>query len=278
LTAVLLLVASLALQTSGQSILCVMAHCLPSITQCYLDSECKAVLDCLSKCDPEDGTCPYVCGMGGEAGKNEHFLALLYCLVDNDCMPKYPASGVCLAEDSQALDTKDFSLVAGDWWTVYGQSCGQLDTMGDWSGSHDWVPCSHARFLPRLEQQDWINNTTFCVGSDSVCQGDLLVTVPVVYWTNPGVLRHDYPQSEAPIVPQIEDWKWMWVSEDNNWAVVVWCGYNPVLDYNGGFVLSRTRSDGTIPTELEPVIREELAKYGMDLDSMCLTDSTGCVE
>ena len=44
--------------------------------------------------------------MGGEAGKNEHFLALLYCLVDNDCMPKYPASGVCLAEDSQALDTK----------------------------------------------------------------------------------------------------------------------------------------------------------------------------
>ena len=45
----LLLVASLALQTSGQSILCVMAHCLPSITQCYLDSECKAVLDCLSK-------------------------------------------------------------------------------------------------------------------------------------------------------------------------------------------------------------------------------------
>ena len=76
-------------------------------------------------------------------------------------------------------------------------------------------------------------------------QGDLLVTVPVVYWTNPGVLRHDYPQSEAPIVPQIEDWKWMWVSEDNNWAVVVWCGYNPVLDYNGGFVLSRTRSDGT---------------------------------
>ena len=109
-------------------------------------------------------------------------------------------------------------------------------------------------------------------------QGDLLVTVPVVYWTNPGVLRHDYPQSEAPIVPQIEDWKWMWVSEDNNWAVVVWCGYNPVLDYNGGFVLSRTRSDGTIPTELEPVIREELAKYGMDLDSMCLTDSTGCVE
>ena len=44
--------------------------------------------------------------------------------------------------------------------------------MGDWSGSHDWVPCSHARFLPRLEQQDWINNTTFCAGKDSKCEKD----------------------------------------------------------------------------------------------------------
>merc|ERR1712066_592239 len=107
---------------------------------------------------------------------------------------------------------------------------------------------------------DWINNTTFCVGSDSVCTGDLLVTVPKVYWSSPGVLRHDYPQSEAPVVPQIEDWKWMWLSVDNN----------------GAFVLSRTRSDGTLPPELEPVIREELSKYGMDLDEMCLTNSTEC--
>ena len=89
-------------------------------------------------------------------------------------------------------------------------------------------------------------------------QGPLLVTVPLVYWSSPGVLRHDYPQSEAPVVPQIEDWKWMWVSEDNNWAVVVWCGSNPMLDYNGAFVLSRTRSNGTIPADLEPVIRSKI--------------------
>ena len=55
-----------------------------------------------------------------------------------------------------------------------------------------------------------------------------------MYWTNPGVLRHDYPQSEAPIVPQIEDWKWLWISEDNQWSIVVWCGYNPMLNYNAG--------------------------------------------
>ena len=63
---------------------------------------------------------------------------------------------------------QDYGLVQGDWWTVYGQSCGQVDSHGDWGGAHDWVPCSHARFL-KLEDGDWINNTTFCVGSDSVC-------------------------------------------------------------------------------------------------------------
>ena len=110
------------------------------------------------------------------------------------------------------------------------------------------------RFL-QLEDDSWINNTTYCpLAVDGEC-GDVLVTAPKVYWSSPGVLRHDYPQSEAPIVPQIEDWKWMWVSEDNLWAVVVWCGSNPMLEYNGAFVLHRQRSDGTLPTELEPVIR-----------------------
>ena len=81
------------------------------------------------------------------------------------------------------------------------------------------------------------------------------MTIPNVYWSSPGVLRHDYPQAEAPVVPQIEDWKWMWISDDNNWSVVVWCGSNPMLEYNGAFVLSRTRSDGTLPADLEPTIR-----------------------
>ena len=61
-----------------------------------------------------------------------------------------------------------------------------------------------------------------------------------------------------------------------DWAVVVWCGSNPVLEYNGAFVLSRNRSDGTIPAELEPEIREQLELHGMSLDTMCLTDSTQC--
>ena len=73
---------------------------------------------------------------------------------------------------------------------------------------------------------------------------------------------------------QIEDWKWVWISGD--WAVVVWCGSNPMLEYNGGFVLSREKSDGTLPPELEDEIKNILETFGMKLEGMCRTDSTGC--
>ena len=49
-----------------------------------------------------------------------------------------------------------------------------------------------------------------------------------------------------------------------------------MLEYNGAFVLSRNRSDGTIPADLEGEIRDQLELYGMNLDTMCLTDSTNC--
>ena len=64
--------------------------------------------------------------MGSQAGKNPHFVALLSCMVKNDCIERYDESGACLAEDHQALPLTDYSLVSGDWWTVWGQSCGQV--------------------------------------------------------------------------------------------------------------------------------------------------------
>ena len=77
-----------------------------------------------------------------------------------------------------------------------------------------------------------------------------------------------------------------------------------MLEYNGGFLLSRSRSDGSLPADLEPTIRymnistialcfpyinistifsissiifrEQLSKYGMNLDEMCLVNSLEC--
>merc|ERR1719348_13625 len=252
---------------------CIITHCMTEVIACQTDAECKGILDCMGECEPDDTGCAYECGMTGDAGKNPHYLDLLYCMIDNDCMDRYPNSGMCIAGDLQAIQTEDFGLVAGEWWTVYGQSCGQTEDGIEWNGAYDWVPCSHARFY-EVENGDWVNNTTFCYGSDSVCDTPIEVTVPIVYWDRPGVLRHDYPQSEAPLVPQIEDWKWMYVNGD--WAFVVWCAHNPILIYNGAFVLSRNRSDGTMPEDVEIAMREEIAKYGLKLETMCLTDSTWC--
>ena len=50
---------------------------------------------------------------------------------------------------------------------------------------------------------DWINNTTYCNGKDSQCTSDIIVTIPKLSLVSPGVVRHDYPQGEAPIVPQV---------------------------------------------------------------------------
>ena len=110
----------------GQSLLCMMTRCSTEVMECFTDPACAEILTCLSKCAEGDAECPFSCGMGSEAGKNPHFVSLMSCIMEHECMPRYEESGACLAEDSEALDTVDYGLVAGDWWTVYGQSCGQV--------------------------------------------------------------------------------------------------------------------------------------------------------
>ena len=101
-----------------------------------------------------------------------------------------------MATDDQALQTlTDLEQVSGDWWVLKGRNCGQDDT---WKGGYDWYPCQHGRF-EKVDDDNWINNTTFCNGQDSVCTSDIIVTVPKIYLSSPGVVRHDYPATEAPL-------------------------------------------------------------------------------
>ena len=81
---------------------------------------------------------------------------------------------------------------------VKGQNCGQEG----WPGGYDWYPCQHERYL-EVEEEVWINNTTYCAGSDSVCSTPILVTTPNAELKAPGVVRLDYPKGDAPIVPQV---------------------------------------------------------------------------
>ena len=49
-------------------------------------------------------------------------------------MLKYEDDGICMAEDSDALqEITDISQVQGDWWVLKGQNCGQDEI---WRGKH----------------------------------------------------------------------------------------------------------------------------------------------
>ena len=96
-------------------------------------------------------------------------------------------------------DITDIEQVQGDWWVLKGQNCGQDDI---WHGAYDWYPCQHGRF-EKVDEGYWINNTTYCNGNNNECTSDLIVTIPKLSIPSPGVVRHDYPEGEAPIVPQV---------------------------------------------------------------------------
>jgi hypothetical protein len=63
---------------------------------------------------------------------------------------------------------------------------------------------------------------------------------------------------------------------DPDWALVIWCGSNPALDYNGGFVISRHRSLGMLPADVEVELREAAERFGINYDTLCESDNTLC--
>lgn len=247
----------------------VAANCTRELISCATDLDCISVLVCITGCDPEDAECSYTCGMIGL--DNQPFLDMSQCMADIGCLPTYPDDGICLAEDSDALQelTDLPNQVAGDWWVVKGQNCGQ----DGWPGAYDWYPCQHHRIF-ELDDGSWINNITYCAGSDSVCSSPIFTTIPIAYSWAPGVMRLDYPPSEAPVSPQIEYYRYMTYPSD--YVFVAWCASTPVVNYNGAFILSRNRNlDGLADLpEVEAEFRATAERLGIDYDSMCETDNT----
>jgi hypothetical protein len=254
--------------------ICVALHCFMETGACWADSECYAILDCLQGC-PEtsnEAQCSLACIM--TAPPNDKFDAVMECMAENDCIAQYPQDGQCLASDDEALQSiTDIAQLQGDWWVVKGLNCGQSE---EWYGGQDWLPCQHGRF-EQLDDGQWINNTTFCNGIDNVCTSDLIITIPELVLIGPGVVRHNYPKGEAPLIPQIEDWKFVSVP-DPDWAFVLWCGSNPVVDYNGGYVISRHRNLDPITPEIEAEFRKVTERFGVNYDELCVSDNNHCIE
>ena len=63
---------------------------------------------------------------------------------------------------------------------------------------------------------------------------------------------------------------------DPNWALVIWCGNNPVLTYAGAFVVSRHKSLSMMAPEVESELKAAATKFGLDFDEMCVSENTSC--
>jgi violaxanthin de-epoxidase len=250
---------------------CVALHCAWESGLCLFDSVCFETLQCMTGCDgkPDESQCQFECEMTIGNG-NDVFEDLLRCMAENDCFPEVLPDGICLPSPEDTVQTiESIDQVAGDWWVVRGVNCGQDDV---WRGGYDWYPCQHERYL-RIDDGSWINNTTYVGGTNSNPTTDVLVTIPHATMPSNGLIRLEY--DDEPLLPQIERWHIVALPEDN-YMMVLWCGTNPALDYNGGFVLSRTRTQDDMSPESEAAFREQAAKFGLDYDAMCVTDNSAC--
>jgi len=252
---------------------CLALHCGMQSFSCWRNQDCYDILTCMQNCqDSQSGTCILDCGLE-KISNDQLFQNLMHCMIDHNCVPPVKPDGLCLAEDSDAIQSlNDLETLKGDWWVLKGRNCGQDDV---WMGGFDWYPCQHGRFL-KVDEDNWINNTTFCGGNDSKCLNNkYYVTLPKIYFSSPGVVRNDYPLGQAPLVPQVEDWKFVSMPSPD-WALIVWCGHNPLMQYNGAFIISRKRSLAEMPKAVEDEFRRVTPKFNLDFDQMCPSDNTNC--
>jgi len=255
--------------------LCMLANCGLKVMDCVNDPVCYEIVTCMKGCDDSmGGYCVLECGLE-QLSSDPVYQSLQSCMVDNQCIPKREPNGICLAKHQDAMQNiTQLDMVKGDWWVVKGQNCGQDEV---WSGGYDGYPCQHNRFTePAAGSDKWFSNTTFCTGANSVCKNDrYYVVLPDIYFIHPGVVRNDYPFGSAPLLPQIEDW--YFVSYPHaDWALVIWCGYNPVVEFHGALVVSRQRTLDAMPAYVESEFRRVAKLYHMDYDAMCVSDNTNC--
>jgi len=264
--------ATLNIQESGPET-CLFLHCPVQVGACVLDTNCMAILTCMQDCNdrPDGAQCMAACEWTIDTN-NLPFKHLLDCMLKHDCMEHLPDDGTCLAGPEDTLqDITQLDQVGGSWWVVRGLNCGQDDL---WTGAYDWLPCQHGRYL-ELEDGGWINNTTFCGGTNSSCTTQQIVTAPAATMASPGVIRLEY--DDVPLLPQVERWHVVaWPEPD--FIMVIWCGQNPVVNYNGGFILSRGRTQAEMLPSSEEAFRASCDSFGIDYDAMCVSDNSLCPE
>jgi len=240
---------------------CLAGNCVSPLVTCMGDLQCMKTVGCANGCILEHlyekdkvAACAYLCEMT-HGYQNTQFTDVIGCMLDNECLIEYPM------ED-----------IEGDWWVLRGINCGH----SGYPGGYDGYPCQHERFIKAVDDNghvQWINNVTYCGGASDQCVTQMITTVANVSMTAPGVVHHDY--TDAPLSPQSEDWRLVsWPHPD--YALMLWCGRLPVLEYAGGIIISRKRTDKEMPSEVVRTFRDVLQSHGLDYDKTCPSNNDHC--
>ena len=254
---------------------CLAANCAAPLGRCVTNYQCMKTVGCVNTCmldnlgsEEKVAACAYLCEMT-HGYENQEFEGMMGCMLDSGCLLQYPEDGPCVGDDTDALESvKTMEDIEGDWWVLRGINCG--DSV--YPGGYDWYPCQHERFIKNKVGQ-WINNVTYCGGSADKCVTDMIVTIANVSMPAPGVVHHDY--TDAPLSPQSEDWRLVsWPHPD--YALMLWCGRLPVLDYAGGILISRKKTDVEMPDSVTAEFKSVLAKHGLDWEKTCPSNNDHC--
>lgn len=243
--------------------------------RCMTDLQCLKTIGCINTCMLDNlhtfdkvAQCAYLCEMT-HGYENEPFTDLMKSMLNNGCLDQYPDDGPCIGSDDDAVQhATKMEDIEGDWWVIRGVNCGD----DPYPGGYDWYPCQHERFI-KQESGQWINNVTYCGGKQDHCTTDIIVTIANVSMPMPGVVHHDY--TDAPLEPQSEDWRLVSFPH-KDWALMLWCGRLPVLDYSGGIAISRHKTDENMPPEVLAEFSSVLKSHGLDWDKMCPSNNNHC--
>jgi len=264
-------------ETTVYPVGCILKNCPGSLATCMADTSCRQTSMCINKCTVEMpkekvAACAYICEMT-DGYENQEFLDMIKCMVGSNCMADYPRDGVCKGSDEDAVTSiQSLEQVQGDWWVIRGLNCG----WGDYPGGYDGYPCQHERFIRHPENpEQWINNVTYCAGERDQCVSRMIVTIANITMPRPGVVHHSY--TDAPLAPQEEDWRILSWPDQGDYMFLLWCGNLPILEYNGGIVVSRKKSEQEMPKEIRQEFTRLAAKHGINYDKdLCPSNNHHC--
>jgi len=254
---------------------CLGTSCGLKLTKCATSQKCIQTIGCINTCmldniNTEDkvAACAYICEMT-YGYENTQFMDLIGCMMDNQCLSQYPEDGPCKGSNADAITSvTSMEDIEGDWWVLRGINCGTAP----YPGGYDWYPCQHERFI-RSAEGHWINNVTYCGGSRDQCSTEIIVTVANVSMPSPGVVHHSY--TDAPLEPQEEDWRLVSMPHPD-YALMLWCGRLPVLDYAGGIVISKHRNANNMPQAVEDEFRRVMLSHNIRWEDTCPSNNDHC--